>query len=339
MSRFLSSIFNFKTLYLGSVPRNFWNTIGVVVSLLATAEIVSRILLIPVGNFAWAYWSLDAIDKFEWYRSMSENDKAPDVVAIGDSTGARGFDPRYFSKASEKTSYNLAWPANFPKALRATTHPLLQEGTPPDSIILIQSPGGYIDSQRAIRFENSILSSQIAKRYPKNDLVSDYVYLSRLYAARSLLKKSWIDHQKIVSEPKLSGFMPAGTGSKKIVKNPGETQKKGNKKKDFSQERLICFLQLAEITENRGIRLIVVLPPVNSGKTPVLYRKYLDWLHSKSPDYEFTIWDLSNPDFLRKKHFWDKNHLNELGAKLFSLELGKRYKKHYGKDNLKSKRS
>ncbi|WP_286820617.1 hypothetical protein [Desulfobacter sp. UBA2225] len=210
---------------------------------------------------------------------------------------------------------------------------------PPNTLILIQNPRSYIDSQKVVRFENSILSSQIAKRYSKDRLVSDYVYLSRLYAARVLLKKYWINHERILSEPKMAGFMPAETGSKSKVENSEEEQMDVNETKDFSKERLECFLQLAEITENRGIHLIVVLPPINSGKTPVLYRKYLDWLQSEQSDYEFTIWDLSHPVFLKKKHFWDESHLNELGAKVFSLELGKRYKKHYGENTLKSKRS
>ncbi len=319
------SIFSSKTLDTKSFPKSFWLSVIVFFVCLVVIETASRILMGPIGQFSWAYWSPEAINKFEWYREISQKEKTPDILVIGDSTGARNFDPGAFSMVAGKTSYNLAWPANFPKALRATTYPLLEKGRPPETVILIQNPRGYTDSQRAIRFENSILSSQIAKQYSKNYLVSDYIYISRVYSARFLLVKYWVHHEAIVSEPDFLGFMPAIKGGKKTLEARIERQDE-TPVGSLSPERLNCFSQLAVILNQRNIQLIVVIPPVNADDVPPIFGDYIDWLKAQSQTLKFSLWDFSHADFLTDDHFFDKGHLNSSGAGLFSSELGKRYK-------------
>jgi hypothetical protein len=156
--------------------------------------------LSPIGGFAWGYWSTDAINKFEWYRHLSQENLVPKVVAVGDSTGARNFYPKYFTDSAGVSSYNLAWPSNFPLAFHATTLPLMENDARPLHVLLFQIPFSFIDNAKIARFENSILSSPIAQKYIKKYLISDYIYLSRITKARLLLKRYWIDKKKIISE-------------------------------------------------------------------------------------------------------------------------------------------
>ena len=57
--------------------------------LLIAAELLARMLLAPLGGFAWAYWSDEAAIKYETYRRMAAADDAPDVVVLGDSCADR----------------------------------------------------------------------------------------------------------------------------------------------------------------------------------------------------------------------------------------------------------
>ncbi len=333
MSKSHSSIFSFDTVKIESFPKRFWYSILLCVICLAILETISRILLAPIGNFAWRYWAPEAIDKFEWYREISNNGNTPDVLVIGDSTAARNFDPASFFETTAKRSYNMAWPANFPRALRVTTYPLLQRGSPPHAVILIQNPGSYIDTPRIIRFENSILSSQIAKSYTQSYLISDFVYLARLYEARNLLKRHWIDNKKVVSEPAFLGFMPArGPGTKAVTAKKKETVNT-YELVEFSLERLETFRELAALLKKREILLIVVIPPTNLSRIPPVFKKYKKWLQTQSLEFSFALWDYSSSDFLEAEHFYDKGHLNESGAHIFSSEIGRRYKKASSQKN------
>ena len=325
MSKFRSSIFSFNTLKLKSIPTNWFFSIFIFILIFIAIEIFSRILLFPLGEFSWGYWDAEAINKFEWYRHLASSNKVPEVVAVGDSTGARDFYPKYFSGNTGVSSYNLAWPANFPLAFNATTLPLLENGARPKYVLLFQSPSSFIDKERVIRFENSILSSPIAQRYTNKYLVSDYIYLSRIYRARFLIKKYWIDKAEIISQPKNLGLM-ALSGKENKQKQENYENREEINTSNLSFQRLQSFLTIAKTLKIRGINLVVILPPYHNF-IPETFEKYSYWLKSQAKTLNFLIWDYSNCDFLKDNHFWDPGHLNIDGAKIFSTEIGRRFKK------------
>lgn len=324
MSRRRSSIFSFNTLQTGSIPAAWVGSIVIALTVLLGLEIAARVLLAPLGNHVWGYWSDEAANKFEWYRQEATIGQGFDVVVIGDSTGARNFSPEAFDAALPGVrSYNLAWPANFPLAMQATTVPLLADSRPPEFLILLQNPEAYADQPRVIEFEAGILSSPVGKRGQHQLVTADHLYLARLYRARHLLARHLRGTGETVSRPAHSGFMPLipkAEGSPRATSLPEITAPMPH-----TTLRRETVLELARLATDRGMSLIVVLPPVNETPPPEDFRIHKVWLDTVADPYGFSVWDLSAPAELEDHHFFDKLHLYKDGALLFSRLMGERF--------------
>jgi hypothetical protein len=325
MPKYLSSIFSFRTVQATGRPsRTFIKTIALMIVLVGLAEGASRLMLGSVGH-RWEYWDKLAAVKFEDYRTAAASGKAPDVVIIGDSTGARDFDPLSMASSSLEglDIYNLAWPANFPLALRVTTLPLLDQPYPAPKIVIdSMTPGSFTNNPRVIEFEQDIISSTYCQHVLGKYSLADSLYLPRLRNSAPFL----IDRYKPLSEfeqmRKNRGFMPVDT-------MPEDYQSSNaNAPQRLDAERWAVLMDLAQLSKRRNFTLVVVIPPVSSladSATAVVYDEYLSRLKSAQAQYGFMILDKRHSNFLSAEHFTDGIHLTSAGAVLFSKELAKEF--------------
>lgn len=321
MSR--SSIFSFETLRTdGLLPRTKLIALTIVLLMLVTAEGLARIALRPTGDY-WEYWNKESADKFLWYRHKNSASTAADIVIIGDSTAARDFIPSEFSQACNgKTAFNLGWPANFPLAMEQTTLPLLDlPYRAPDTVICSISPKAFTGHPLNRAFETPILASAFARHQRGETLVSDYVYLTRLYSAREFAS-GWFSGEGLFEPPKDGGAMPL-KGQEESGHRPAT---KGDlfDKTGFERKRLEVIDRLAEIARYRNFQLVFVIPPRTFEHRSELEEKFIGILSEKAADYGFQVWDVRRLPPLEAKHFFDPGHLNRTGAELYSQTLAGR---------------
>ena len=323
MSRSSTSSSSSRTLDLRTVPAHWLFSLLVALVVVLGTEVAARVFMSPLGDRVWAYWSDDAVDKFEWYRDRVASGRVPAVIAVGDATGARGFDPRVFSETAGAESYNLAWPANFPLALPVTTLPLLEELPPPETVFLFQTPASYVAAPEMIRVEQSIRDSLIGKRVlGASSAVIDSVYLARLYPARFYLIRHWIHGAPLYSEPALQGLLPLdGTDSEELDAAAVESWRNAQ----FSEPRRAVLRELTRIAAARGFRLIVIVPPSLLPDPTDMTTRHVTWLRELEADARLDVWNYASTSGLAADHFWNVGHLNREGASLFSAILADRY--------------
>ena len=333
-----SSIFSFDTLRLGNVPRAWTWSVLAAIALVGAAEAGARWLMAPLGNRVWTYWDEDAADEFEWYRERALAGNAPEVVAVGDSTGGYNFDPQPFrEEAGGVDAYNLAWPANFPRAFELTTLPILAEGQAPRTVLLMQAATTFLDTDTAVRNETQILNSVFGRRARGEFVFADWCYLARANLARRLLISHWLYHRdEIVREPKRLGFHPLARGS---IAPPEQERQMAKVKEEadrvaldqrflergFDEERRAVVPALARLAKERGFRLIVVLTPTRVRPLPQVFVAHRHWLQELATRYGFEVWDYLEDEGYGFFEFSDGIHLRESAARKFSVKLGERY--------------
>ena len=319
---YLLSIFSSKTVNaIGRVPRAFVLTIALALLLFAIAEGASRAIVGKVGC-RWEYWDKLAAIKFEDYRTRVSSNAGPDIVIIGDSTAARDLDPRSMSKdqLAGKDIYNLAWPANFPLAFRATTLPLLREPYQAPRIVLASfTPGSFTDNPRVSEFEQEILKSTYCQHLVCNYSFADKFFLPRLRNAMPFIRDRFEPNEEFDELRKNRGFMP----SEAVVKDDRSADS-DTPASQIVASRFDVLIELAELSRQRKFELYILIPPVSPGRlapTADIYQKYLALLESAQKKYDFTILNKRQTNFLTAEYFSDGIHLTRAGAELFSSTL------------------
>lgn len=336
MSR--SSIFSFDTLRLGNVPRPWVWSVLATIALVAAAEAGARWLMAPLGDRVWTYWDEDAADEFEWYRKRALANDAPGVVAVGDSTGGYNFEPAAFRReAGDVDTYNLAWPANFPRAFALTTLPLLREGESPRTVLLMQAATTFLETDTAVLNETQIVNSVFGRRARGEFVFADWCYLARVNLARRLLISHWLFHRdEIVREPARLGFQPlarAGIAPPEEERRMAKVKEEADRQRldrtfaerGFDEERRAVVPALAQLAKERGFRLIAVLTPTRVRPLPQVFVAHRQWLQELAREYGFEVWDYLEDDGYDFFEFSDGIHLRESAARKFSAKLGERY--------------
>ena len=322
--KFLSSIFSSETLRSVELPTHWKASIVLLVVLLLGAELTARTLMTPVGDHLWAYAPASSPGTFEWYRSLATTAQTPSVVAIGDSTGARNFDPEAFSSASQiGNAYSLARPGNFPLAMRSNTLPLLEVGEPPEIVLLFQWSGSFRDDPRVRQIERGSLSPVLEARRNGESLVTDYLYLSRLYPARQFLWRHWMRGEPIVEPEPFGSFSPlrrrddAAPAVTDVATDPGEAIA-------FSEERRDVVRDLLRTARDRGFVVVAVVGPQARPDGDFVTERHLAWLGELEAQAcnEFVVLDVRAMPTLESSEFKDRNHLFAEGAARFSEQLG-----------------
>jgi len=324
MRKYHSSIFSFKTVeFIGRPPAGFVTTIVIALALFGAAEGASRFLLGRVGQ-RWEYWDKLAAVKFEDYRTRVSTNRNPDVLIVGDSTGARDLDPASMSGESwaGKDVYNLAWPANFPLALRLTTFPLLREPYQAPKLVLASlTPASFNNNPRVKDFEQEIISSIYCQHVLGNYSFVDRFYLPRLRNAMPFIRDNYSPSEEFSQLRKSRGFMPSqGVVEDYHSRDPSAVSH------HVVQDRFAVVSELAQIAVQRNFKLVVVIPPVGTKageETADTYREYLSALKRLQQRSNFTILDKRRVPSLTDEYFTDGIHLTRTGATMFSAEVAR----------------
>jgi hypothetical protein len=330
VDRFRSSIFSFDTLRAGTVPAGWLASVSLAVVLVIAAELVARMLLAPLGGFAWAYWSDEAAVKYESYRRMAAAGAAPDVVVIGDSTAARDFDPVQFERAAGGLSaYNLGWPGNFALALYESVAPLFIESGSDDPriVVLMQAYVSYTQRPVVQRFERPILNSWVVRNRQDPTALDQRIALLRLYPAARKLKRYWLDGDAsfLNAVPKNGGFMPkGGSGGPELGSADGQDATTGAVDV-FDPERRATLDGWAAIAKARGFDLLVIVPPWRERPAPAGLPEHVAWLRDRAADHDVAVLDLSGLPVISDREFRDAGHLSPDGAGKLSRLLGRAF--------------
>lgn len=320
--KFLSSIFSFETLKAVDLPGHWRASIGLLLLLLVSAELAARILMAPVGEHLWAYSPTASSGSFEWYRHLATSGRTPEVIVIGDSTGARNFDPEAFAAHTEFDDvYSLARAGNFPLALRSNTLPLLEVGDPPNVVLLLQSAGSFRDDPRVGQIERGALSPILEARRDGRRVVTDYLYVARLFPARSLLRRYWIHRQPLLIPYGVGSFSPFEKSDQ--IANTAATRFPAIEDVKFSAERREVILELIEIAREREIPLIAVIGPQRDLGEDTVTALHLQWLRELEAATcgDIAVLDLRNAPYVEFADYKDNIHLYSDGAAIFSAHL------------------
>ena len=324
--KFLSSIFSFETLRAVDLPSHWKASVVLMAALLVTAELGARFLLAPVGDHLWAYSPGTSPTAFEWYRALATEDETPGIVAIGDSTGARNFDPKAFSAASSfGDAYTLARPGNFPLAMRGNTLPLLQLGQPPEIVLLFQWAGSFRDDPRVERIERGSISPVLEARREGRVLVTDYLYLSRLYPARQYLSRYWIAGEPLLQPAGFGSFAPLvksgdEAGGREVVATTRDADIV------FSEVRREVLKELSQIAREQGFQVVAVIGPQREPERDKVTREHIEWLKALASEAcrELVLLDMRTAPYIELSSFKDENHLFADAAASFSREVARR---------------
>lgn len=324
--KFLSYTFSSDTLKSVEMPRHWLASMVLLAAILVGVEVAARIALAPIGDHLWAYRPAASSRVFEWYRHLATSRGVPNVVAIGDSIGARNFDPKAFMEASGYGSvYSLTQAGNFPLALRSNTLPLLATGDAPEIVILLQWAGSFRDDPRVRQIESGALSPILEARREGRTLVTDYLYMTRLFPARTFLLSHWINGRELPYPSQDGGFSPfqppANTQARAIA--PGLSQPDVVR---FSVERRKVVSDLVDIAHERQFLVIAVVGPLYSPEDDAVAAEHVEWLTTlqDSSCGRLTVLDVRNAPYLEPRHFKDNNHLYADGATRFSTFLASR---------------
>ena len=322
--KFLSSIFSSETLRSVEFPAHWKASMVLLVVLLLGAELAARALLAPVGDYLWAYPPASSPDTFEWYRALATTKRTPRVVAIGDSTGARNFNPEAFSSTSRiGSAYSLARAGNFPLALRSNTLPLLEVGKPPEVVLLFQWAGSFRDDPRVRQIEQGSLSAVLEARRNGETPVTDYVYLSRLYPARKFLWRHWVRGEPLITPTPYGSFGPLRRRDNDESEAVGIVTAPANEIV-FAEARRDVVRTLLRTARDRGFLVVAVVGPQVRPDDDLVTRRHLAWLGELEATAcgEFAVLDVRVTPYLDESQFKDNNHLYEEGANQFSARLG-----------------
>jgi hypothetical protein len=324
--KFLSSIFSSETLRSIELPRHWIASMALLAFLLVGAELAARFLMAPIGENVWAYSPSNSYRAFEWYRYRSETGNTPRVVAIGDSTGARNFDPESAADSfGDQDIYSLARAGNFPIALRSNTLPLLETGEPPEVVLLFQWAGSFRDDPRVRQIERGARSSLLEARQEGRWLVTDFLYLARLYPARSFLVRHWVAGKPLVTNADFGSFSPLQRSATSPPQATDGTVPEQDEVQ-FSDARRDVVLKLLEIAKERDIIVFAVVGPQRSPGKDRVTELHLQWLSDvrTANCANFEILDERDVAYLAAEHFKDNNHLYADGAARFSSDLAGR---------------
>lgn len=321
--KFRSSIFSSESLQLASIPRDWWLSTWLLFAILVTTELGARFLLAPIGDHLWAYDSAALSRSYEWYRARAVAGQTPTILAVGDSTGARNFSPRAFqSTAGNEPVYSLARAGNFPRALRSNTLPLLEVGTAPEIVILFQWPGSLRDDPRVDQIEAGAVSSILEARQSGRFMVTDYLYVTRLFRARDYLVSYWLRGEELLRPATRDGFHP--------LIRPAEFELRPVVLPDepilFAETRRDVVRDLVNIAARRGFVVVAIVGPFRAGNDYPAGNAHLQWLQElrSSNCTNMAVLDLRTAFDIPADQYQGNHHLYEDGAKSYSAQLGPR---------------
>ena len=322
MKKYRSSIFSFDTLQ--GVQSNTFVAICIALLLFIGLEGVCRLFVSDLTE-GWDYWSQSAASKYITYHDLRGQGTPPVVLTVGDSSADYGFSPVTFDSLLGETSYsyNLATLGNFPLSFDKTINDLIlaegNETSMPAYLMILFTRGGFEYSAVPRQTEQSVLQSALVKK-SRGEISVGYVsVISRIWRSRIAI----LDYIRYGKHPISSerGYYSRIDGSEENVEKPV-----AQRDLLLDPERIKVLERTLQLCNERNIQPILVHPPVHS------YEKhrwtdatvYSEAVRSLSEQYGVPFWDYSE-DASYDNYMNDIVHLNPNGARLFSVELARRF--------------
>ena len=144
--------------------------------------------------------------------------------------------------------------------MRGNTLPLLEVGQAPDIVLVFQWAGSFRDDPRVEQIERGSMSPVLEARRAGRWLVTDHLYVSRLYPARQFLVRHWVAGEPLLSPAGFGGFAPLNKASGEAVDNK-ITGSPADSDFVFSEERREVMHELMRIARERGFQVVIVMGP------------------------------------------------------------------------------
>lgn len=257
------------------------------------------------GNYGHCYSRLEEVKKI----------KNVDILFLGSSHSYRGFDTRIFERKHFK-SFNLGSSGQTPIQTLVLLNRYLERLNPK---LIVYEVFPDMLSATGVESALDIISND------KNDIQSWKMAfkMNHLKVYNTLLYSSMNDIFKIYDsyyEPRIKGedtYVSGGFVEKEIKYNKPKPQVKTSFK--FNEKQLSAFKNILDMIKSRDIKLILVYAPIPKTN----YRRYLNnneidsMMEGYSSYYNFNKLINLNDSL----HFYDSNHLNQLGVEIFNKEL------------------
>lgn len=238
-----------------------------------------------------------------------------DILFLGSSHTYRGFDTRIFNKNGLKT-FNLGSSAQSPIQTKALINRYLDRLEPKLVVFEVYPPTLSIDGVESSldiisNDDNDLHSYQMAIEINKIR-----TYNTLLYATI----RDVLNLDDAFSYPTKQGedtYISGGYVEKEI--SYFKTQNYPNKEITLNNKQVSAFENILETLRHKEIEYILVYAPISKNLySSYTNNKYYDSLMSSYGNYYNFNKIMRLNDSL---HFYDPNHLNQLGVELFNNEL------------------
>ncbi len=246
-----------------------------------------------------------------------------EIIVLGSSRGARNIIASEIEKKTGHSAYNLSYPGSDIEFHEFIIRSLVKYNKTPKAVILsLDYPMAFLP--------DSILNFRLDRMYPlvKYNYINDELVargeknklMSYLFALHRMNKSNIDIRQKKFSALDTifpDGSMPISFQRHDEDWSPSATLYKYNKKNEL-KVKLECFKKIRAICKEKNIKLILVLPPFFDTMDPKFKERVLQLSENNSDFFEFNH---QNPIYKSKDYYYDRTHLNNKGAKIFSNEL------------------
>ncbi len=324
MNEPLLSIFSFKTLAVRGRPPRACVAIGCALLLLLLMEGIVRVLPHSI-TAGWDYWSPSSAEKFLNYFDRLVENSPPELLVVGDSAAAYGFDPKVFDAEMPEgfDSFNLATLGNFPLSFDASIRQWVLTLSPqPKRVMLIFARGAFNlqDHVRPYRpTEQAILDAPIMRRRQGEVIPADVVHLLRVWPAR----ERWINLLRGRPTRSIEAGLHARTGS---LRPDRLTSKVTPRKLILDPRRFEVLEKTLQDLKSMELDPILVHAPVHSRERKKWSNEgvYTQQARELCQTLGLRFWDYSTEDY--DSMMLDQVHLDCDGHQRFSQTLAERFR-------------
>ncbi|HTL81689.1 MAG TPA: hypothetical protein VL651_08290 [Bacteroidia bacterium] len=261
-------------------------------------------------------------DSFGTLNHLTANSEAHDVIFLGSSLAKNNLDPAVFDSITGFNSYNFGFYAAKIDQNRMILERYLSSSHPAPKMVVLVLEENAVDTLY-IKFppqyypyrEDSIIYNYVAG-YDKGIWVLHYAPFLGITQYNDYVKKLGIEglfsSMKNVNNHK--GFDPL-TGIHKMTTTRFSDKNIRISEKGYSEMERICVL-----CRDQNIKLVFLVPPYYYTRKGAVHSGFADQLAALRDKYAIIIMDHTTwPQHVQKSLFYDKAHLNENGARLYTI--------------------
>ena len=275
-----------------------------------------KVVIFPM--FLVFYFGLNAIINFTIYNNPSIPIQETSVLIVGDSHPQKSLNPKYFNDAQ-----NISQPAE-PYILTYWKLKSIFKSYTPDTLIIGLAPHN-ISQFNDLKFSNKKWSNEMFRRsYPiqdfrniSNEISVDYsTYTKVLWKQTAFYPKKNHIHF-------LGNYSNSKNTDVKDTKSAIERHYYDNGKELGVSESAVNYLDsIIDISSSKGIVLIMVSNPVHEHYLSNIPNAIMEKYDNLTKKYSINhIVYNKTKDIYPDSLYLNSDHLNEYGAKKFSIEL------------------